>query len=89
MRRLCEKAPKAIQFLANTILEYNNINSSIWDVARGPLESLMSEKKYRELMATFALDVVSYLYEMERNSQADADISGIGGNTKGVLEYCC
>jgi hypothetical protein len=53
------------------------------------VESLMSEEECRELMATFALDAVSYLYEMERNPRADADISGMGGDTEGVLECCC
>lgn len=89
MRRLCEKAPEATRSLANTIPEYSDTNGSTRDVARGPLESLVSEEECRELMATFALDAVSYLYEMERNSRVDADISGIGGDTEGVLECCC
>jgi len=49
----------------------------------------VSEEECRELIATFALNAVSYLYEMERNSRANADTSSIGGNTEGVLECYC
>lgn len=52
------------------------------------VESLVSEEECRELMATFALEAVSYSSE-ERSSRTDADISGTGGDTKGILGCCC
>ena len=39
-------------------------------------------------MATFALEAVSYLSK-ERSLWTNADISSIGGDTKGILKYCC
>ncbi len=49
-------------------------------------EALVSEKEYRELRTIFTLEAVSFLYAVKR-SRTDLDISGIGGDVKGLLKY--
>ena len=49
-------------------------------------ETLVSGEEYEELGATFALEAVSPSCTVKR-SRTDSDISGIGGNARGLFEY--
>jgi hypothetical protein len=49
------------------------------------VETLVSEKKYREFRANFSLKAVSYSYAIKR-TRTDSDISGIGGDANEFLE---